>query len=111
MSAPPQSVPLGTTDIPPGPTRAGEHISGTQGMLKEPLPVGDFGERQRHILLGVTCMFFILCSASVGGRFLARRMVKLSLGADDYLAVAAMVRRFLYSLFERTRVKLTCIAR
>ena len=36
-------------------------------------------------------MLLTLCLAAVGGRLLARRIVKASLEADDYLAVGALV--------------------
>ena len=42
--------------------------------------------------IGVVCMFIVLCLGVLGGRFYARRIRKASLGADDYLAVAATVR-------------------
>ena len=41
--------------------------------------------------IGVVCMFIVLCSAVLGGRFYARRIRKASIEADDYLAVAATV--------------------
>jgi hypothetical protein len=44
-----------------------------------------------NVLIGVTCMLLVLCIAAVGGRILARRMSKVRLGADDYLALVALV--------------------
>ena len=42
--------------------------------------------------VGVVCMFILICSAVLGGRFYARRLRKATLEADDYLAAAAHVR-------------------
>lgn len=44
-----------------------------------------------NVLIGVTCMLLVLCIAVVGGRLLGRRMSKVRLGADDYLALVALV--------------------
>ena len=46
------------------------------------------------ILIGVTCMFLVLCITATSARFLARRITRASLAADDYLALAALVRDF-----------------
>ena len=46
--------------------------------------------RQPEILRN-TIPFIILATLSVGGRFLARRMRRISLGADDYVIVLALV--------------------
>lgn len=43
------------------------------------------------ILIGIACMLLVLCMAAVGGRLLARRISKLRLEADDYLALVALV--------------------
>lgn len=47
---------------------------------------------QGRILIGVTCMFLALCCIAVGGRVVARRMVKAALRIDDYLAFLALVK-------------------
>ena len=59
----------------------------------------EFAFEQSHInesngprTIGVVCMFIVLCSAALAGRFYARRIRKASIEADDYLAVAATVR-------------------
>jgi len=63
-----------------------------------PLSPTEIAFEQSHIneasgprTIGVTCMFVILCSAVLGGRFYARRLRKAELESDDYLAVAAHV--------------------
>ena len=43
--------------------------------------------------IGIVCMFLVICSAVLVGRFWARRIRKVDLEADDYLVVAAYVRK------------------
>ena len=43
------------------------------------------------LMIGIACMLLVLCMAAVGGRLLARRISKLPLEADDYLALVALV--------------------
>lgn len=64
-----------------------------------PLSPTEIAFEQSHIseavgprTIGVSCMFVVLCSAVLGGRFYARRLRKAGLESDDYLAVAAHVR-------------------
>ena len=47
--------------------------------------------------IGIVCMFVVLCSAVVAGRFCARRMRKADTDADDHLAVASYVRLYLHT--------------
>lgn len=44
------------------------------------------------ILIGVTCMFLVLCITATSARFLARRITRAALAADDYLVLTALVR-------------------
>lgn len=44
-----------------------------------------------NTMIGFTCMLLVLCTATVVGRLLARRNLKLRLEADDYLALVALV--------------------
>ena len=67
--------------------------NGTQQAQGQLLPEDAVTKEQGDVLIGVTCMLLTLCLAAVGGRLLARRMVKASLEADDYLAVGALVGR------------------
>lgn len=53
--------------------------------------VGVLDDHAVNILIGVTSMLLVLCIVAVGGRLLARRMSKVSLEADDYLVVVALV--------------------
>ena len=46
------------------------------------------------ILIGVPCMLLVLCALAVGGRLLARRMARVSLEADDWITVFALVSQF-----------------
>jgi hypothetical protein len=59
-------------------------------------------ENAASIMVGVTCMLLVLCIAAVLGRLLARRMSKLQLEADDYLALVALVSPFQFSKFFRS---------
>ncbi|KAL8949500.1 MAG: hypothetical protein Q9222_004398 [Ikaeria aurantiellina] len=43
------------------------------------------------IFIGVTCMFLLLCTAAVIGRFIARRWAKVPLQADDYASLLALI--------------------
>lgn len=63
-----------------------------------PLSPTEIAFEQSHIneavgprTIGVSCMFVVLCSSVLGGRFYARRLRKAGLESDDYLAVAAHV--------------------
>lgn len=47
------------------------------------------------ILIGVTCMFLVLCFTATSARFLARRVTRAPIAADDYLVLAALVRDIL----------------
>lgn len=50
-------------------------------------------EDRGPILIGVTCMLLVLCIAATSARFLARRITRAPLAADDYLVLAALVRK------------------
>lgn len=43
------------------------------------------------IIIGVNCMMAVVCLIAIIGRWLARRMKKLGLQADDYFAFIAYV--------------------
>ena len=49
-------------------------------------------EDRGPILIGVNCMFLVLCFTATGARFLARRITRAPIAADDYLVLAALVR-------------------
>ena len=68
-------------------------------------------KEQGDVLIGVTCMFLTLCLAAVGGRLLARRMVKASLEADDYLTVGALVGKNIRRYSYRNNAKTTIVVR
>ena len=44
------------------------------------------------LVIGTTCLLLTLCLGAVGGRLAARRMQKVRLGDDDYLAILSLVR-------------------
>ena len=48
------------------------------------------------LVIGITCMLLTLCLAAVGGRLVARRMEKVRLEADDYLAIVSLVKTLLF---------------
>lgn len=48
-----------------------------------------------NLLIGVPCLFLALCTAAVIGRFCARHMARARLEADDWMAIAALVRLWL----------------
>lgn len=45
------------------------------------------------IIIGISCMLLVICSAAVAGRLAARRMAKVALEADDFVALLALVCR------------------
>ncbi len=45
------------------------------------------------IIIGISCMLLVICSAAVAGRLTARRMAKVALKADDFVALLALVCR------------------
>lgn len=49
-------------------------------------------EDRGPILIGVSCMLLVLCVGATSARFLARRITRAPLAADDYLVLAALVR-------------------
>lgn len=96
MSTQPMNAPTGTGGPTPWATNA-------EGSLNGP-PVADINKEQGRIVIGFTCMFLVLCLACVGGRLLARHKVRLSLEADDYLAVVALVSNYV-SRSSRSKAK------
>lgn len=60
----------------------------TSSHAHEPLVNDDAGDT----IIGITCMLLVLCTAAVLTRTLARRINKLRLEADDYLALIGLVR-------------------
>ena len=44
-----------------------------------------------YVPIGVTCILLVLCILAVMGRLIARRIKRTALGADDYLAIVALV--------------------
>ena len=45
------------------------------------------------IIIGVPCILLVLCTAAVAGRLTARRMSKVALEADDFMAIIALVHK------------------
>ncbi len=86
MSTQPQNAPTGTGEPSPWATNGTQKMSGYQPPLADII-----NEEQGRTVIGVTCMFLVLCLACVGGRLLARQRTRVSLEADDYLAVVALV--------------------
>lgn len=50
-------------------------------------------ENRGPTLIGVTCMFLLLCFTTTSARFLARRVTRAPLAVDDYLVLIALVRK------------------
>ena len=75
----------------PWTTNAQESLNDTQKGSGYPVPLAELNNEQRRILIGFTCMFLVLCVLCVVGRLLARHKVRVSLEADDYLAIVALV--------------------
>lgn len=55
------------------------------------LPSAQELDRNTNILIGISAMFFVLCTLAVIGRLLARKMVKVALEADDFVAILSWV--------------------
>ena len=98
MSTQPLNAPTGTGGPSPWATDAEGSLNGTQNISGYEL------KEQGRILIGFTCMFLVLCLACVVGRLLARHKVRLSLEADDYLAVVALVSNYV-SRSSRSKAK------
>ncbi len=68
-------------------------ISGALGGVQiPPLPPEVVAEDYGWQLVTVCAIFIVLQVAAVGGRLVARRMLKTGFFLDDYLIVAAAVR-------------------
>ena len=93
MSTHTLNAPTGTGDTPPWATNAGGSRNSTLSGYEQ-LPRAGMGEEQGRLLIGFTCMFLVLCLACAVGRLLARHKARLSLEADDYIAIVALVRNF-----------------
>ena len=65
-------------------------IGGTTPTLPSEVSLR-FLAKQGQILVGVNCLLLSLCIAAVGGRVIARRLVKATLKCDDYFAFTALV--------------------
>ena len=104
MSTQPLNTPTGTGGPSPWATDAEGSLNGTQNIPGYELPLEDINKEQGRILIGLTCMFLVLCLACVVGRLLARHKVRLSLEADDYLAVVALVSNYV-SRSSRSKAK------
>ena len=92
MSTQSLSAPTGTGGPPPWVTSAGGSLNDTQKGYE--LPLADINNEQGRIVIGFSCMFLVLCLACVVGRLLARHKARVSLEADDYLALVALVSNF-----------------
>ena len=86
------NAPTGTGDASLWATNAGGSLNDTQSGYE--LPLGAIDKEHGRLLIGFTCMFLVLCLACTVGRLLARHKARLSLQADDYLAVVALVRNY-----------------
>ena len=102
MSTQSLSAPTGTGGPPPWVTSAGGSLNGTQKGYE--LPLADINYEQGRIVIGFSCMFLVLCLACVVGRLLARHKARVSLEADDYLALVALVSIFVLG-FSRSKAK------
>lgn len=51
-----------------------------------------FSAESSHMLIGVTCMFLVLCLTVVVGRLCSRRMARVKYEMDDWMAILAFVR-------------------
>ena len=91
MSIQHQDVPTGAGSPSPWATNAEGSLNGTQKSSEYSLPLANLSKEQGSIVIGFTSTFLVLCLACVGGRLLARQRVRVSLEADDYLAVIALV--------------------
>ena len=94
MSTQPLNAPTGTGAPSPWVTNAEGSLNGTQQIPGYVLPLAHISKEQGRIVIGFTCMFLVLCLACVIGRLLARHKVRVSLEADDYLAVVSLVSNF-----------------
>lgn len=54
--------------------------------------ISNLDEDRGPMLIGVTSMLLVLCFAATGARFLARRVTRTALAADDYVIIVALVR-------------------
>ena len=100
MSTQPLNAPTGTGGPSPWATNAEGSLNGTQKSSGYELPLAGIDEEQGRILIGFTCIFLVLCLACVLGRLLARHKVRLSLEADDYIAVVALVSNVVFGSFK-----------
>lgn len=91
MSSQPLNAPQSTGGPSPWTTDAQGSLNDTQKGSGYELLVVDINKEQGRVLIGFTCMFLVLCVACVVGRILARHKVRVSLEADDHLAVVALV--------------------
>lgn len=74
----------------PLPTIAGIPANGTpEGLAPAHGPL--MSDEDGDIVIGITCMLLVLCTMAVVARILARRISKLRLEADDYLALIGLV--------------------
>ena len=53
-------------------------------------------QQLRAMLIGVPCALLVLCTAAVAGRLTARRIAKVGLEADDFVAILALVGTVVY---------------
>lgn len=60
-------------------------LSAPQGQSNSP------NDDQTSTIIGIACMVVVLCSAAVGGRFLARWMLRARIEVDDYATLVALV--------------------
>ena len=72
------------TSFPQGPP-----MTGLPPAFKGHFP--QYSAESGQLLIGITCMLLVLCTTVVSGRLVARRMAKVTLEADDYLVIVALV--------------------
>ena len=104
MSTLPMPAQTGIGGPSPQTTDPQGSLNGTQKGSGYELSLAEINREQGRILIGFTCMFLVLCVACVVGRLLARHKVRVSLEADDHLAVVALVSNIV-SRSLRNRVK------
>ena len=88
-------VPAGATGSPPGIPTSGGMPPDTANQFggdssQHGLPV-NMNEKGHDIMIGITTWMVVFCVATVGGRLISRRIIKHHLGADDYVAISALV--------------------
>lgn len=96
MSQQQNGPPPGMTGFPPPPVQSMAFAqpppgSGSQGT---PIQLTRDLDWYSNILIGISVMFFVLCTFAITGRLLARKLVRVPLEADDFVAGVAWVKYY-----------------